>query len=98
MFGMRQVGVVRSPFTETLQIPKGRGAKHEAEGFIELEPEFEPGLTDNECFSHLYVIWVFFACLHRLWSFHSFHLRASWRTSSLNSISTVPPRRSYNSA
>ena len=59
MYGMRQVGVVRSPFTETSQIPKGRGAEHEAEGFIEFEPEFEPGLTDIEGFSHLYVIWVF---------------------------------------
>jgi tRNA-Thr(GGU) m(6)t(6)A37 methyltransferase TsaA len=59
MYGMRQVGVVRSPFNETSQIPKGRGAEHEAEGFIEFEPEFEPGLTDIEGFSHLYVIWVF---------------------------------------
>ena len=59
MYGMLQVGVVRSPFTETSQIPKGRGAEHEAEGFIELEPEFEQGLTDIEGFSHLYIIWVF---------------------------------------
>ena len=59
MYGMRQVGIVRSPFTETRQIPKGRGASHEAEGLIELEPELEPGLTDIEGFSHLYVIWLF---------------------------------------
>jgi tRNA-Thr(GGU) m(6)t(6)A37 methyltransferase TsaA len=56
---MRPVGFVRTSFTETAQIPKGRGAKHEAEGFIELDAEFEAGLTDIEGFSHLYVIWVF---------------------------------------
>lgn len=61
MYSMRPVGFVRAPFTETSQIPKGRGAKHEAEGFIEIEPEFERGLLDIEGFSHLYVIWVFHA-------------------------------------
>ncbi len=59
MYTMRPVGFVRAPFKETAQIPKGRGAKHEAEGFIELEAEFEEGLLDIEGFSHLYVIWVF---------------------------------------
>ena len=59
MYSMRPIGFVRSPFRETSQIPKGRGAKHEAEGFLELEPEFEAGLLDIEGFSHLYVIWVF---------------------------------------
>jgi len=59
MYSMRPVGFVRTPFNETSQIPKGRGAKHEAEGFIEIEPEFEQGLLDIEGFSHLYVVWVF---------------------------------------
>src|SRR5919112_2161743 len=59
MYSMRPVGFVRAPFKETSQIPKGCGAKHQAEGFIELEPEFEAGLLDVEGFSHLYVIWVF---------------------------------------
>src|SRR3712207_9535126 len=59
MYSMRPVGFVRTPFRETSQIPKGFGAKHEAEGSIELEPEFEEGLLDIEGFSHLYVIWVF---------------------------------------
>jgi tRNA-Thr(GGU) m(6)t(6)A37 methyltransferase TsaA len=56
---MRPIGIVRSPFTETSQIPKGCGARHEAEGILEILPEFEQGLTDIEGFSHLYVIWVF---------------------------------------
>ena len=59
MFEMRPVGFVRGPYTDSSQVPKGRGAKHEAEGVIEVLPEFEAGLTDVEGFSHLFVIWVF---------------------------------------
>jgi tRNA-Thr(GGU) m(6)t(6)A37 methyltransferase TsaA len=56
---MRPVGFVRSPYSETAQVPKGFGAQHNAEGTIEILPEYELGLTDIEGFSHLYVIWVF---------------------------------------
>jgi tRNA-Thr(GGU) m(6)t(6)A37 methyltransferase TsaA len=53
------IGVVRSPFMSTAAIPKGLGAKHDAEGTIEIRPELAAGLMDVEGFSHLYVIWVF---------------------------------------
>lgn len=59
MFIMRPIGRVRSPYTDTKQIPKGCGVRHEAEGVLEILPEFEEGLTDTEGFSHLFVIWVF---------------------------------------
>jgi tRNA-Thr(GGU) m(6)t(6)A37 methyltransferase TsaA len=59
MFAMTAIGTVRSPYRETSQVPKGPGAKHDAEGVLEMLPEFEPGLTDIEGFSHLYVLWVF---------------------------------------
>lgn len=59
MFTLQPIGFVRSPYKETAAIPKGLGAKHEAEGILELEPEFEPGLTDIDGFSHLFVIWAF---------------------------------------
>lgn len=59
MFSMEPVGYIRSPYKETRDIPKGLGAKHEAEGVLELRPEFEAGLTDIEGFSHLFVIWAF---------------------------------------
>jgi tRNA (adenine37-N6)-methyltransferase len=59
VFSMRPIGYVRSPYQNTHEIPKGPGTKHEAEGVIELLPEFEPGLADIEGFSHLFVIWVF---------------------------------------
>ena len=56
---MHPIGYVRSPFTDTAEIPKGCGARHEAEGVLEILPEFEPGLADIEGFSHLFVIWLF---------------------------------------
>jgi tRNA (adenine37-N6)-methyltransferase len=59
MFTMRPIGHVRSPHQETAAIPKGPDAKHEAEGEIEILPEFADGLQDIEGFSHLFVIWVF---------------------------------------
>ncbi len=59
MFTPRAIGFVRSPYTETNSIPKGLGAKHEAEGVLEILPEFELGLTDVEGFSHLFVLWAF---------------------------------------
>lgn len=56
---LRPIGYVRSPHTEKARIPKGPGAKHEAEGVLEILPEFDRGLQDIEGFSHLYVIWIF---------------------------------------
>ena len=58
-FTMRPIGTVRSPFTDRAEIPMGPGAKHEAEGTLELLPDLQAGLTDIEGFSHLYVVWVF---------------------------------------
>jgi len=59
MFSFSPIGVVHTPFTDTGAIPKGCGAKHEAEGTLEILPVFEPGLADIDGFSHLYVLWVF---------------------------------------
>ncbi len=58
-FKMHAIGYLRSPYHDTEQIPKGLGAKHSAEGVLEVLPEFEAGLKDIEGFSHLIVIWVF---------------------------------------
>jgi tRNA (adenine37-N6)-methyltransferase len=58
-FALQAIGFVSSPYTNTANIPRGLGAKHEAEGALNLQPEFEPGLTDIEGFSHLIVIWLF---------------------------------------
>ena len=59
MFSMRPIGYVKSTYKETHEIPKGLGAKHEAEGVLEIMTEYEPGLMDIEGFSHLIVIWAF---------------------------------------
>ncbi|MBZ5722430.1 MAG: tRNA (N6-threonylcarbamoyladenosine(37)-N6)-methyltransferase TrmO [Acidobacteriia bacterium] len=59
MFILQPIGRVSSPYKDTQDIPKGLGAKHEAEGVLEIQPEFEAGLTDIEGFSHLIIIWVF---------------------------------------
>jgi tRNA (adenine37-N6)-methyltransferase len=59
MLKLQPVGYVRSPYVDTHAIPKGLGAKHEAEGVLEILAEFELGLTDIEGFSHLFVIWAF---------------------------------------
>ncbi|HEY3704944.1 MAG TPA: tRNA (N6-threonylcarbamoyladenosine(37)-N6)-methyltransferase TrmO [Terracidiphilus sp.] len=59
MFTPTPIGFVRSPYSQTSTIPKGLGAKHDAEGDLEILPEFAAGLQDVEGFSHLFVIWVF---------------------------------------
>ena len=59
MFTMQPIGFVKSPYQNRNDVPRGLGAKHDAEGVLEILPEFEPGLMDIEGFSHLFVIWVF---------------------------------------
>jgi tRNA-Thr(GGU) m(6)t(6)A37 methyltransferase TsaA len=59
LFTPQPIGYVRSSYKDTREIPKGLGAKHDAEGVLEVLPEFGLGLTDIDGFSHLIVIWVF---------------------------------------
>jgi len=59
MFSPQAIGYVRSPYKSTDQVPKGLGTQHQAEGILEILPQFEDGLTDIEGFSHLIVLWVF---------------------------------------
>jgi tRNA-Thr(GGU) m(6)t(6)A37 methyltransferase TsaA len=59
MFTPRPIGFASTPYKNTKEIPKGPGAKHDAEGSLNLLPEFEAGLKDIEGFSHLFVIWEF---------------------------------------
>jgi tRNA-Thr(GGU) m(6)t(6)A37 methyltransferase TsaA len=59
MLSMEPIGYVRSPYQNAGEIPKGLGAKHGAEGVLDIRAEFESGLTDIEGFSHLFVIWAF---------------------------------------
>ncbi|PYY17511.1 MAG: tRNA (N6-threonylcarbamoyladenosine(37)-N6)-methyltransferase TrmO, partial [Acidobacteria bacterium] len=59
MFTSRPIGFVSSPYQNTNEVPKGPGAKHEADGVLKILPEFEVGLTDIEGFSHLIILWEF---------------------------------------
>lgn len=59
MFTPQVIGYVNSPFHATAEIPKGLGAKHDAEGVLSILPEYESGLTDIEGYSHLVVLWEF---------------------------------------
>ena len=59
MFTSRPIGFVSSPYGDASEVPKGLGAKHEMDGVLQILPEFEPGLTDIEGFSHLIVLWEF---------------------------------------
>ena len=59
MFTSQPIGFVSSPYKNTAEIPKGLGAKHEADGVLQVLPAFELGLTDIEGFSHLVVLWEF---------------------------------------
>lgn len=59
MFTSQAIGFVRSPYQDRREVPKGLGAKHEADGVLEIRPEFEAGLTDIDGFSHLIVLWEF---------------------------------------
>src|SRR3981081_2212833 len=59
MFNPQPIGFVSSPYKDASEVPKGLGAKHVADGVLKILPEFEPGLTDIEGFSHLIVIWEF---------------------------------------
>jgi len=56
---MQPIGFVRSPHQSREDVPRGLGARHVAEGIIELRPELADGLRDIEGFSHLFVLWVF---------------------------------------
>jgi len=56
---MTPIGHARTPFTGAHEVPKGHGAKHSADGVLEIRPELADGLQDIDGFSHLYVLWVF---------------------------------------
>jgi tRNA (adenine37-N6)-methyltransferase len=59
MFTSRPIGLVHTPYKQAGEVPKGLGARHDADGVITILPEFELGLTDIEGFSHLVVLWEF---------------------------------------
>ena len=52
----RPIGTVRSPFTHPAGMPIQPSRADGAQGWLELAPEFWPGLKDLEGFSHLLLV------------------------------------------
>ena len=53
MFSAHPIGFIHSPYRESSTIPKGLGAKHDAEGVIELLREFEPDFFFDDQTGHI---------------------------------------------
>lgn len=53
------IGVIRSRFRTKEEAPIQGAFQPEAEGTVEVSPEFAPGLKDIETFSHLILIYRF---------------------------------------
>ena len=41
MFTPQAIGYVQSPYKDPSEIPRGFGAKHDAEGVLSIAPEFQ---------------------------------------------------------
>lgn len=52
------IGRIRTPFTSREGIPI-QAARSEAEGRVEIEPQYAEGLADIEGFSHLILLYLF---------------------------------------
>ena len=53
------IGVIHSPFTSKEECPIQPAYASEAEGRVEVFPEFTAGLKDVETFSHIYLLYAF---------------------------------------
>jgi tRNA-Thr(GGU) m(6)t(6)A37 methyltransferase TsaA len=55
----RPIGIIHSPFNEPNGMPIQPSGAEGAEGWVELFPEFAPGLKDVDGFSHLVLLYHF---------------------------------------
>jgi tRNA-Thr(GGU) m(6)t(6)A37 methyltransferase TsaA len=56
---MTPIGVIHSPFTEATAMPIQPVSANSAPGRVEVFPEFAPGLTDLDGFSHALLLYHF---------------------------------------
>ncbi len=56
---MHSIGVIRSPFTDLVEMPIQPRAAANTEGEVVVENRYEEGLQDIEGFSHIYLIYSF---------------------------------------
>jgi len=59
MIQLQPVGVVHSPFAEPGSVPRYAAERANANGTIEVFPEYREGLKDLDSFSHVVLIWRF---------------------------------------
>jgi len=57
-FVMRPIGIIHSPFQEKEQTPI-QPSRSQAQGRVEVYPEFAAGLEDIEGFSHIILLYAF---------------------------------------
>jgi tRNA-Thr(GGU) m(6)t(6)A37 methyltransferase TsaA len=57
-FIMRPIGVIHSPFTDKERTPI-QPSRSQAQGQVEVYPEFAAGLEDIEGFSHIILLYAF---------------------------------------
>lgn len=56
---MKPIGIIHSPFNNKKEMPiQSVGAK-QIKGYLEIYPEFLPGIKDLDGFSHIFVIYQF---------------------------------------
>lgn len=56
-FSFKGIGVIHSPFTDVTVTPI-QSSRSQAEGRVEIYPEFADGLADIDGFSHLILLYV----------------------------------------
>ena len=57
-FKLKEIGIIHTPFREDCDVPF-QGSLSNAEGTLEVYPEYVEGLRDIEGLSHLIVLFVF---------------------------------------
>ena len=50
------IGIIRTPFKERKEVPRQAALVRHVEAVVELDPEYEEGLSDLEGFSHIILL------------------------------------------
>lgn len=58
---LQPIGIIHSPFTDPAETPI-QAVRSTTLGWVEVFPQYVPGLQDIEGFSHLYLIYQFHRC------------------------------------
>ncbi|MFC1682782.1 tRNA (N6-threonylcarbamoyladenosine(37)-N6)-methyltransferase TrmO [Candidatus Zixiibacteriota bacterium] len=59
IYAFRPIGIIHTPFEKLEGMPIQGSMIPETRGWVEVYPEFAPGLKDVEGFSHLILLYVF---------------------------------------